>query len=126
MNEPFIAARSTLHVPLSWLTRSKTETHYLQPMYDRVDAAIREHDDTALIFWEPVCGSGGGLGDGFDHTPGNRPEKSVFSFHSYGPNAIDTLTMEDAINKGVYQAKRLGGAAMVSSDSADTWPKETC
>lgn len=114
MNEPFIAARSTLHVPLAWLTRGRTDTYYLQPMYDRVEAAIRQHDDRSLIFWEPVCGSGGDLGAGFSKTPGDRPEKSVFSFHSYGPNAIDTLNMETAIQKGVHTAHRLGGAAMVS------------
>ena len=102
-----------MHVPLGWLTRSNTETFYLQPMYDRVEAAIRQHDDRGLIFWEPVCGSGGGLGDGFTRTPGDRPDKSVFSFHSYGPNAIDTLNMEQAVRKGVQQSKRLGGAAMV-------------
>jgi endoglycosylceramidase len=119
MNEPFIAARSTLHVPLAWLTRGRTDTYYLQPMYDRVEAAIRQHDDRSLIFWEPVCGSGGDLGAGFSKTPGDKPEKSVFSFHSYGPNAIDTLTMETAIQKGVQNAHRLGGAAMVSRMGCD-------
>jgi hypothetical protein len=83
-------------------------------MYDRVDEAIRKHDTRSLIFWEPVCGSGGSLGDGFTKTPGDKPEKSVFSFHSYGPNAIDALTMETAIEKGLCQAKRLGGGRMLT------------
>lgn len=100
-------------MPLSWLTRSNTETYYLAPMYDRIEKEIRKHDERSLLFWEPVCGSGGGLGDGFSKTPGDRPEKSVFSFHSYGPNVIDTLTLEQAISKGVWQAKRLGGGSMV-------------
>lgn len=117
INEPFIAARSTLHLPLATLTRSNTETSYLQPMYDRVETAIRQYDDRALIFYEPVCGSGGYLGDGFSKTPGNRPEKAVFSFHSYGPNPVDRYTMEGAVNKGIAQAKRLGGASMVGTDS---------
>lgn len=83
-------------------------------MYDRVEAVIRQYDSRGLIFWEPVAGSGGSLGDGFTKTPGDRPDKSVFSFHSYGPNAIDSLTMETAITKGVYQAKRLGGGRMLT------------
>jgi len=83
-------------------------------MYDKVEAEIRKFDDDGLIFWEPVCGSGGDLGDGFTKTPGDRPEKSVFSFHSYGPNVIDSLSMEKAVEKGVYQAKRLSTGYMVS------------
>ena len=83
-------------------------------MYDKIEAEIRRHDERGLIFYEPVCGSGGTLGDGFTKTPGNRPDKAVFSFHSYGPNVIDSLTMEAAIKKGVYQAKRLGGGRMLT------------
>lgn len=114
INEPFVAARSTFHWPISWLFRDRTDTHYLQPMYDRIEAEIRKHDERGLIFYEPVCGSGGSLGDGFTKTPGDRPDKAVFSFHSYGPNVIDTLTMDAAIEKGVSQAKRLGGGRMMT------------
>ncbi len=113
MNEPWVAARSTWDVPYAWYDRSLTESNYLQPMYDRLARAIRSVDENSLIFWEPVCGSGGTLGDGFDHVPLGDKEKSVFSFHSYGPNLVDSLGMGDAVNRALYQQKRLGGAIMV-------------
>ena len=111
-NEPFVAARSTFHWPFSWLFRDRTDRNYQEPIYDKIETEIRKHDERGLIFYEPVCGSGGSLGDAFTKTPGDRPEKAVFSFHSYGPNVIDALTMEAAITKGVQQAKRLGGGRL--------------
>lgn len=113
MNEPWVAARSTWNIPYAWLNRSWTEAHHLQTMYDRLATAIRSVDKNGLIFWEPVCGSGGTLGDGFDQVPLGDKQKSVFSFHSYGPNLVDSLGIGDAMSRAVYQQKRLGGAIMV-------------
>ena len=82
-------------------------------MYDHLVAQIRLVDNRTLVFWQPACGSGGGLGGGFDHVPGQDKSKSVFSFHSYGPNFIDGLGMEETIKKAVGQRSRLGGAILV-------------
>ena len=82
-------------------------------MYDRLVSEIRKVDIRSLIFWQPVCGSGGGLGDSFDLAPGKDTSKSVFSFHSYGPNFIDGLGMEETMEKAAGQRNRLGGAMMM-------------
>jgi len=113
MNEPWIAARSTLKIPYAWLHRTQTETQHLQALYDRLVASIRSVDKESLIFWEPACGSGATSGDGFDHVPARDPGKSVFSFHSYGPNFADPLGIEEAVDRALNLRERLGGAIMV-------------
>lgn len=59
------------------------------PMYDNIAKAIREEDDTTIIFYEPVTWGmildGKILGSGFDHVPGGDDfrNRSAFSYHYY-------------------------------------------
>lgn len=115
VNEPFVAARTTLTVPYALINRASTDRNYLQPLYDRVTKAIRTIDDRSLIFYEPATGGGSNSGEGFKTVPGGDGEKakSVMSFHSYGPNLIDGHTMAHAIQIRLKQVQKLGGSLMV-------------
>lgn len=117
LNEPFIASKSTAGVPYNLYNRANTERKHLVPLYDRLAKAIRRHDPRTLLWWEPVTGGGGNAGEGFDRVPGiedGGAEKSVMSFHSYGPNLADGDTMVQAVEKRVAQVAKIGGAAVVS------------
>lgn len=115
INEPFIASKTSAGVPLAlWYNRAKTESKYLQPLYNRLSDAIRLHDKRTLIWWEPVTGGGGNSGEGFNQVPGGVKGKSVLSFHSYGPNGADKDTIEEAIDIRLRQVGKLGGSLVVS------------
>ena len=118
LNEPFVASKTTAGVLYNLYNRASTERKYLVPLYDRLANAIRRHDPRTLLWWEPVTGGGGNAGEGFDRVPGiedGGAEKSVMSFHSYGPNLADGDTMVQAVEKRVAQVAKIGGAAVVSS-----------
>lgn len=61
-----------------------------------------------------MTGGGGNAGDGFSDVPEGRKEKSVLSFHSYGPNGADKHTIRETIDISLKQVKKLGGGLVVS------------
>mmetsp|Transcript_43362 Transcript_43362/g.68652 ORF Transcript_43362/g.68652 Transcript_43362/m.68652 type:complete len:503 (-) Transcript_43362:210-1718(-) len=110
----------------------------LQPMYDKVSSAIREVDDSHVIFYEPVTWGmifeGKIVGSGFQHVPGG-PEwvnKSALSFHYYCATFVPSFGKEPFLRKVVcddvtkplvFKAidedlKRLGGSAMMTEGLA--------
>lgn len=113
-----MASRTTLGVPLALLNRAATESGHLQGLYDAVTASIRSVDLETLIFYEPVNGGGGNSGEGFKSVPGgpSQASKSVLSFHSYGPNAVDRDEIEAVVEKRLNLVQKLGGGLMAS------WP----
>ncbi|KAK4704570.1 hypothetical protein P7C70_g1637, partial [Phenoliferia sp. Uapishka_3] len=128
LNEPFIASKSSAGVPYNLWNRANTERKYLVPLYDRLAKAIRRHDQRTLLWWEPVTGGGSNAGEGFDRVPGiedGGAEKSVMSFHSYGPNLVDGDTMEGAVQKRIAQVAKIGGAAVGSPPSGTLWDPQT-
>jgi hypothetical protein len=115
LNEPWISARNTLDIPQAFLFKTETETYYLQQMYDRIAGMIRKHQQDAMIFWEPVLGSGGKLGaDGFDHVPGWKPEGSVHSWHYYDIPALQHGTIDKNVGLAQNARDKFGGATFVS------------
>lgn len=114
INEPFVASRTCAGVPYNLWRRSQTERKHLQPLYDRLTKAIRAIDQRTMIWWEPVTGGGADSGEGFKSVPAGDKEKSVMSFHSYGPNLIDGHTVQRAVELRLEQIKRLGGGLVVS------------
>lgn len=115
INEPFIASKTSAGVPLAlWYNRAKTESKYLQPLYNRLALAIRQYDPRTLIWWEPVTGGGGNSGEGFKEVPAGVKGKSVMSFHSYGPNGADKESIKKAIATRIRQVEKLGGGLVVS------------
>lgn len=114
LNEPFVASRTSIGVPYNLWRRSRTETKYLQPLYDRLSLAIRKIDPRTLIWYEPATGGGSDAGKGFRSTPGGEDAKSVMSFHSYGPNVVDTQSIEQAVELRWEQVNKLGGGLAVS------------
>jgi endoglycosylceramidase len=96
----------------------------LQPLYAALAAAIRDHDDEQLLFYEPVTWGmefpsdsnstvvAKLLGSGFTDVPGGHHyrNRSVLSFHSYVP-AWDTGVVLDAIAADV---RGLGGSSFMT------------
>jgi len=86
INEPWVG--DYLSDP-SLLLPGNAGRRNLQPIYDQVNARIRNVDPNGIIFYEPVfhgqAFDGEATGSGFDHVPGGRKYRDVsaYSFHMY-------------------------------------------
>ena len=131
INEPF--AGDVYKNPL-YFVPGEAGSKNLMPMYDNIAKAIREEDETHIIFFEPVTW---GMvfdnkiaGSGFDHVPGgdNYRNRSSFSYHyycsSFDPNWKDRpewtkIICDDIMGNLIFEAvdedlKTFGGASMLT------------
>ena len=135
MNEPF--AGDVFKDPLLFLPGVAGRKN-LARMHDAVAAAIRQHDDRHMIFYEPVTWGmvldGKATGSGYDHVPGGPAfaNRSAMSYHYYcstfDPGWQDHPLMRRAICDAtvgplVFKAvgedlDKVGGAQMMTEGMA--------
>ena len=127
INEPWAG---NIYKDPALLLPGKAGSKNLQPLYDNIQASIRESDSDHIIFYEPVTWgmifNGTLSGSGFSQVPGGKSyaNKSVFSFHYYcwwytdGEN-LEKRTCDDKFGPKVFEeaienARHLGGSTMLT------------
>lgn len=116
VNEPF--AGDMYHDPLLMVpypSPTNADRVNLQPLYDRVNAAVRAIDEEVLFFVAGV--TWGDLGSGFSAPPGGAAygNRTVMSYHFYQPPQFSAKSQVDS---HVAEAVRLGTAAMMTETEA--------
>eukprot|EP00937_MAST-01D_sp_MAST-1D-sp2_P005638 g5638.t1 len=116
VNEPF--AGDFYHRPLlmvPWPSPTNADRVNLQPVYDRVNAAVRAEDDDVLVFAAGV--TWGDLGSGFSAAPGGPAfaNRTVLSYHFYDPPQFGA---DAQVASHTLAARRLGTAAMMTETEA--------
>eukprot|EP01017_Pseudomicrothorax_dubius_P025321 TRINITY_DN2721_c0_g1_i3.p1 TRINITY_DN2721_c0_g1~~TRINITY_DN2721_c0_g1_i3.p1 ORF type:complete len:511 (+),score=85.82 TRINITY_DN2721_c0_g1_i3:24-1556(+) len=113
--------------PSLFFENGKTDRKYLQPLYEKVHAAIRANDDKKIIFFESMV-ENIGVG-GFTKGPGGPQynDRQVLSFHIYCSPSGDPKQRPscDAFSKTFYTWRkllrmRLGVAGFVTEFGAVT------
>lgn len=117
LNEPFagdIYAHPLLLVP--WPNPYNADRKRLQPVYDRINAEIRQYDTERLLFFAGVTWDD--AGPGFDHPPGGPAyaNRSVLSYHYYQPPQFNTKLQIQAqvagarrLKTGIFMTETCGG-----------------
>jgi len=95
LNEPFAG---DIYAHPSYLEPRTADYENLQPLYNRINAAIRQIDDEHLVLFEPVTWAD--YGCGFDSVPGGLAyqNRSALSYHFYIPpnvNIYDTMILRE-------------------------------
>eukprot|EP00939_MAST-03C_sp_MAST-3C-sp1_P003020 g3020.t1 len=116
VNEPF--AGDFYHNPLimvPWPSPTNADLVNLQPLYDKVNAAIRAVDEDVLLFVAGI--TWGDLGSGFSAAPGGSTfaNRTVLTYHYYDP---PQFSAEEQIHSHAAEAQRLGTAAMMTETEA--------
>jgi endoglycosylceramidase len=119
INEPW-AGDIYFFPSLLWPTFA--DYHNLQPFYDKIARNIFDIDDNHLILFQSVTWSI--FRTGFTHTPGNRENKTILSYHGYYP---PNFSARQIFNSRNWDMKRLkcGGILTEFSVGSGTISHET-
>jgi len=103
-------------IMVPWPNPTNGDATNLQPLYDRVNAAVRSVDDDVLLFVPGV--TWGDLGAGFTAAPGGAAyaNRTVISYHYYQPPQVGRAQMQ--VETHAYTARRLGTGAMMTETEA--------
>eukprot|EP01130_Rhizamoeba_saxonica_P007725 TRINITY_DN3133_c0_g1_i2.p1 TRINITY_DN3133_c0_g1~~TRINITY_DN3133_c0_g1_i2.p1 ORF type:complete len:515 (-),score=85.88 TRINITY_DN3133_c0_g1_i2:469-2013(-) len=124
INEPW--AGDIYRYPELTYKFGETDKKLLQPMYEKLNNAIRAQDDQKLVFFEPSLIDYAHTTNGFSQVPGgsNYRNRSVYSFHVYCGDVNRTgdvqnediceLMEEYFFSQYINDYKRLGGAGMLT------------
>jgi endoglycosylceramidase len=101
---------STLMIP--WPNPDNADAKNLQPLFDRVNAAVRVFDDKVLLFFAGIIWDN--YGAGFTAPPGgwDYANRSVLTYHYYNPPQTTVQLQFDSFNKS---ARRLQVSSRLSN-----------